>query len=266
MSFITKFNKDFKADIGNCLDESFKIFQKNVWILGLSTIIVSIVLGIIFSFSIPFLYGFANLEDFVKGYQLKQAEPVILVTNTILSVIFGAFGHILLAGYYRVCHLAATNKEFNLNDTFYYFTNERRNNIFYAALITTLISTVVSTIFSYLAITNFENLLTYSVISWVTNVLFTCSFLFVTPLVIFENLKPMDAINKSIQMFFRNIVAVIVCLIIAFIFACLGIIAICIGVFFTLGFYYVMTYVLYKGIIPVEENNPLDEIGKNILD
>ena len=71
----------------------------------------------------------------------------------------------------------------------------------------------------------------------------------------------MDAIIKSAKLFIKQPLILIVALIIAGIGSMVGIIALCIGIFFTLPYYFSVIYAAYENGIGIEETSPIDEIG-----
>ena len=66
------------------------------------------------------------------------------------------------------------------------------------------------------------------------------------PLVIFKNLNFIDAIKQSCNSILNNFFIVLLLMIVAGIFSAVGIIALCIGLFFTIPFAYAMQYSIYK--------------------
>ena len=82
------------------------------------------------------------------------------------------------------------------------------------------------------------------------------------PLIIFSKLDAVNAIVFSIKLVFKQPIILFLLLLVGYICAMLGFIALCIGIFFTLPFIYSLYYCIYKNIIPVEEYSELDEIGR----
>jgi uncharacterized membrane protein len=69
------------------------------------------------------------------------------------------------------------------------------------------------------------------------------------PLIIFGNLKAIEAIQGSIIMVSKQPLIIAGLLIVATIFVMLGLIAFCVGIFFTMPIIYAMHYTIYASII-----------------
>ena len=82
------------------------------------------------------------------------------------------------------------------------------------------------------------------------------------PLIIFSDLKAFEAITMSIKLVAKRPFILLALFIVALLFVSLGIFALCIGILFTIPFMFSLYYVIYKSIIPIENTDELDEIGK----
>ena len=80
-------------------------------------------------------------------------------------------------------------------------------------------------------------------------------FIFSIPLIIFENQTALNAMSNSSRIFVKHPFTIIISLVFAFIIAMLGIFALCIGIIFTIGYFYTMNYTVYNEIIPIDEIN-----------
>ena len=68
------------------------------------------------------------------------------------------------------------------------------------------------------------------------------------PLIIFGDLKAMEAIEGSILIVSKQFLILFALIIVATIFICLGLFGFCIGIFFTIPFIYAMYYTIYREI------------------
>ncbi len=77
----------------------------------------------------------------------------------------------------------------------------------------------------------------------------------------FSMTDAMNAIQASILIVFKKFWLIFALILVAVIMAMLGIIAVCIGILFTLPIIYTTQYAIYRNVIGVEEHDELDEIG-----
>ena len=75
------------------------------------------------------------------------------------------------------------------------------------------------------------------------------------PLIVFGNLNAIDAIKGSIIIVSKQPLTLVGLLIVSTLFCMIGLIAVCIGIFFTMPFIYSMYYCIYDAIIGDEESD-----------
>ena len=103
-------------------------------------------------------------------------------------------------------------------------------------------------------------------LSFVINVSIGLLTLLTIPLIIFGNLSATAAIKGSITLVKKRFLVILLLLIVGFVGAfIIGIIALCIGIFFTLPFIYSLEYIIYRNAMSIEDINELDEIGSSEL-
>ena len=81
------------------------------------------------------------------------------------------------------------------------------------------------------------------------------------PLVVFGNQSYTDAIQNSIKLVGKQPFHIILLMVIAFIGCLLGLIALCIGILFTLPIFSAMIFAIYDNAVGIEEHDVLSEIG-----
>ena len=84
------------------------------------------------------------------------------------------------------------------------------------------------------------------------------------PLIIFANQNAFEAITKSAQLIIKNPFIIFGLIIVGIIGIFIGLIGLCIGVFFTMPFWYSLTYTIYNNIVPINEESEIEEIGNNL--
>ena len=115
--------------------------------------------------------------------------------------------------------------------------------IMIATFLITVISFAQNTLMTYIKF-EFLGLIINYFISFIT--------LFTIPLIIFGNIKALDAIKYSIQIIFKQPIVLLGLIIVAIIGSLIGFMACCVGVFFTIPFIYSMNYAIYSAIIGID--------------
>jgi uncharacterized membrane protein len=139
---------------------------------------------------------------------------------------------------------AEKGNEFHVSTIFEYYKFPYFKEIFLATFLITIMSSGLNV------------LLDYSGIKFVgTFIAIGISFLsFLTiPLIVFGNLKAIEAIKSSVLLVSKQPLLLFGLLIIGGIASMTGLILICIGVFFTIPFMYSMYYAIYDSIIGVDQ-------------
>ncbi|NHM02183.1 hypothetical protein [Flavobacterium difficile] len=252
-NFQTKFNQNHTPDIGTLLDESFNTFKKTVWISGVGTILMVLFILPISFFILASVFEIDSLQEFAKMSPTLAEDFNYILTNAAVSIPLSALVAPLTAGIYKINHLAKQNKEFSFSNLFDYYNGKYFFNIASCTFLIGLYSNVLGLGLIYLKLTFVA-----------TNIQLLVSFLFMLaiPLIIFENQNALTAMSNSSKITIKHPFTIIVCIILAVIISLLGLFALCLGIFFTVGYIYTMNYSIYNAIIPVENSSSFDEIGK----
>lgn len=252
-NFENKFNQNHSPEIGRIIDESFKTFKKTIWISGIGIILMLLLVAPITFFAIFTYMGISSLEEFVQKSPTLNADFNYLLMNALVGIVLAAFIAPLTAGFYKINHLAKQNKEFGLNNLFDYYKSAHFQPLALSAILATLYSNIIALGLIYLNL---------PVVSSIMQAFIALLFIFSIPLIIFENQNALNAMANSAKLAVKHPFSIIICLIFAVIIVMLGFFAICIGIFFTAGYFYTMNYTLYNEIIPIDNKNPIDEIGQ----
>ena len=251
-----KLQKGYTLDLGKLIEESFEYFKKTFLIGGLAFMIIGVAIVICYATLFGIIFGFGNFVDSITQLGLNASKPSYVIGNVVLTTIFSAIMAPLTAGFINLNHLARNNKEINVSNVFEFFKSIYFRDIFTAYLIIGFTNSVVSAI-SLLNPQNIVLSLLTSVFSGVV-ALFT---IFVIPLIIYGEQNFSSAISKSISLFLKQPLYIILALIIAVIGCFLGFIALCIGIFFTFPYLYSMHYAIYEQAIGFEDKSQIEEIG-----
>ena len=245
-NFEHKFNQNNTPEIGKIIDESFATFKKTIWISGVGILLLLLVILPITFYSIFTYMGISSMEEFIKKSQTLETDFNYLLMNAAIGIVMAAFIAPITAGFYKINHLAKQNKEFGLNNLFDYY----KSPYFLPLAVSTILATLYSNIIGLLLI--YINL---PLIGSMMQLFIALLFIFSIPLIIFENQTALNAMSNSSRIFVKHPFTIIISLVFAFIIAMLGIFALCIGIIFTIGYFYTMNYTVYNEIIPIDEIN-----------
>lgn len=250
-----KIENGYELDLGKIIDTSFDIFKKIVWTAGFAHFLIVLVVGMLAVLGMSFIDE-SQLEQFKNMSQdpnFLHSNPEIMGYYIGATVLFGVLFSPINAGILNLSHLAKTNQEFSISNIFDYYRSKYLKDIIIGTILISLAN---------IAVTTSLDLLNLKLVGFVLQIsisLFTVLFL---PLVIYGDLSFATAIKKSVQLVIKSPFTIIGAIIIATVFALLGLIALCIGILFTLPFINIMYYCLYDAIVGFEkEKNVIEEIG-----
>lgn len=245
-NFEHKFNQNNTPEIGKIIDESFATFKKTIWISGVGILLLLLVILPITFYSIFTYMGISSMEEFIKKSQTLETDFNYLLMNAGVGIVLAAFVAPITAGFYKINHLAKQNKEFAINNLFDYYKNPYFFPLAVSAILTTLYSNIIGLLLVYINLPLVGSLM---------QILIAFLFIFSIPLIIFENQTALNAMSNSSRIFVKHPFTIILSLSFAFIIAMLGIFALCIGIFFTVSYFYTMNYTVYNEIIPIDETS-----------
>lgn len=247
--------KKYNLDFGEVFNDSLENYKKVIWISGLALFLLIIVMIVITLAIFASVYGISSFVNTMTEISALALTPGYLLFSLAIGVVLSIAVSPLYAGVLQICHNAQTNKPFDLNTAFIHYKSSYLKQIAMSALLITLFSVIVSDLITLAGFPFIGNLFNYF-IQFIT--------FFTIPFIIFGNLNATDSIQASISIVFKKFWLIFLLLLVAIILAMLGIIAICIGIFFTLPIIYTTQYAIYRKMIGVEEIDELEEIGKNI--
>lgn len=252
-NFETKFKQNNSPDIGKIIDESFTTFKKSIWVSGIGVFLLLLVIAPITFFAIFTYMGISSMEDFVKNSPTLESDFNYLVLNAAISLVLAPIIAPITAGFYKINHLAKQNKEFGVNNLFEYYKSPYFLPLAVSAILAALYSNSIGLLLNYLNLPFIASLM---------QAFIALLFIFAIPLIIFENHNALNAMSNSSKITAKHPFTIILSILFAFIIAMLGVFALCIGLFFTVGYFYTMNYTLYNEIIPIESKNAFEEIGQ----
>ena len=244
----------YQLDFGTVFESAFENYKKIALYAGLILLVFMIILGAI-GFGVAISVN--GISDLTKLISPENFNPQNFSTTFVVGYILGAaiISSLLnpfYAGFLKMADCAEKGQELNVSTIFEYYKEPYFKEIFISTLLISLISFGVSTLLQIGNQNFMGTILSYSI----------SFFTFLTiPLIIFGNLKAVDAIKSSFAIVIKQPFVLLGLLIVALIVSSLGILGLCIGIFFTLPFMFSIEYMIYSAIVGIDSKSEIEEIG-----
>jgi hypothetical protein len=219
----------FELKFETVFEDAIENFKKIALYSGLLIFVVAIIVG--FLYVIAMGYCGITIEDMVafqekikKGLLSQQEFLYISLASLFTNCIIAPF----LAGFYKMIDAAKKDISFNALSIFSYYKMPFLLQILIANFIVEGIS-----VFGSMLLINSKHEFLSNIFSTII-MLFTA---FVIPFIIFGKLNALQSIKASILIFSKKPLLIIALLIIGFIGSFIGLIGLCVGIFFYTCFY-----------------------------
>lgn len=248
-------NHGYALDFSNVLNYAFENYKKIALYAGLILLVFSAFFGFIGCSILAAIFGVEKISNpnffNIQLQHLSQVQLVYYILGTVfISAIFSPF----TAGFLKMADCAQKDEEFKVATIFTYYKTHHFLPIFFATFIISLISSVLST---FLELQKLNNL------GLVISLLITFFTFLTIPLIVFGNLKALNAIKSSFILIARQPLVLLALMITIIAALIVGLFGFCIGILFTLPFSYSMTYAIYSAIFKIDKEDPIDTIGKS---
>ncbi|SEG42405.1 hypothetical protein [Flavobacterium urumqiense] len=237
----------YQIDFGNVFNHAFENYKKIALYAGLMIFVFAILLGFLAAGIVISTFGVSALnQKILDDLRVENFTGLHLAIYLILGILFNCLLVPFLAGLIKMAHSAEKDEEFHVSTVFQYYKNPYFQELVISAFIITIFSIGLSEMLKLVGIEIIGALLS-AVISF---------FTFLTiPLIIFGNLKAIDALKSSMIIVSKQPLVLLGLIIVSRIASLVGFIGCCIGLFFTIPFIYSMYYVIYTSIIGIDSEN-----------
>jgi hypothetical protein len=242
----------YQLDFGNVFNHAFENYKKIALYAGLVLFVFMALFAIFITGSIISVIGVTAMTHELSPEKIKienLSESSILVIGGI-SIILTCILSPFQAGFLKMADCGDRNEEFHVSTLFSYYKLPYLKEILVSSVLISSISFAQATLFSFMKVDFIGTIITYF-ISFIT--------LLAIPLIIFGNLKAIDAIKYSIMIVLKQPVVLLGLMVVAIIGAMVGFMGCCIGVFFTLPFLYSMNYAIYSDIVGIDSQDKTEE-------
>lgn len=234
----------FELDLGNLINESFENYKKIALLAGLALTIVILTLMIATIYGMSYFVDFENFkqEQFVLDFNTFTPMQIAMYIGA--SAFFAMFFAPFTAGLIKIAHDVETKDEVSFSNIFDCYKAAYLKDLMLSSFIIALFTSGIAVGFQMLHLEFVGTILNY-VIGFLS-----CLTI---PLIVFGRLNAVAAIVNSIMVVTKQPLIIFLALLLAIIGVFLGLIAFCLGIFFTLPYLYSMYYAIYKNSIGFEE-------------
>jgi len=244
----------YQLDFANVFNHAFENYKKIALYAGLILIVFTILLSIFAMGTAITIFGLQAITDNLKPENLKPENfsSSFLIIYSVSIILLSCLLSPFQAGFLKMADCGEKDEEFHVSTLFTYYHCPYLKEIVLLTFIIASVGLLQTTLFSLIHLELLGMLITY-ILSFLT-------FLSI-PLVIFGNLKAIEAIKYSILIVWKQPFVLLGLLIVAIIASMVGLIGCCIGVFFTLPFLYSMNYSIYSAIVGIDMLSEKDVKG-----
>ncbi|HTG66083.1 MAG TPA: hypothetical protein VL859_06890 [Flavobacterium sp.] len=239
-------NNGYSLNFETVFNLAFENYKKIALYAGLLLLVITFLFGIAAFFVIAFSYGLDNFQELMKPENLKPenfSETFIIayiISITLFSCLIGPF----FAGLLKMAHYAQIDNEFHVSNVFDYYKSPYFKEIFIATFIISTLNMGISSVFESTGI---------PLLGFIATLSITFLSILAVPLIIFSDLKAVDAINSSFTLVLKKPLTLLGLIVIAYLYCLTGLFFFFIGLFFALPFLYSMNYAIYRTIIGFNE-------------
>jgi hypothetical protein len=233
----------YQLDFANVFNKAFENYKKIALYAGLMIFVFMIILiAIVASLGIAFVGAAALSQESIEKFSLSMQElsGTALTIYVGVSLLFSCIISPLHAGLIKMAYCAERDEEFHVSTVFSYYTTRYFVPIFVATFLILLLSNGLSMALNEIGI---------SIVGPVLSLAVSFFTILTIPLIIFSDLKAVDAIKYSFLIVSKQPAVLFALMALSVIGAMVGFIGCCIGVFFTLPFIYSMYYAMYSEIL-----------------
>ncbi|MGG7034727.1 MAG: hypothetical protein ACI7YS_05975 [Flavobacterium sp.] len=245
----------FHLDLDNVLKAAFENYKKIALFIGLLIFILILLFTIFIGSIATIAFSINDITMFMTNYDIYENSDLAKIFNFIVKVSGMAIIAPLTAGILKTIHNAQQNNPLKIKTVFSYYRSIYFKDLFISALIIAIVTNTIDPLLSILNDNedNMSFLVLISIGLTIFNALAGTLTLFTIPLIIFGKLNAIEAIKGSFTIIFKKFWLILLLVIIAaFCSILLGLMAFCIGLFFTLPFFYSVQYIMYRDIMGIE--------------
>lgn len=237
----------YNIDFANVFNHAFENYKKIALYAGLMIFVFAILFGFLAGGIVILTFGVSALnQKMLENVTAENFTGLHLAIYLIVGILFNCLFVPFSAGLIKMADSAEKDEEFHVSTVFQYYKKPYFQELVIATFLITIFSTGLSEMFKLVGVE-------------IIGALFSAAISFFTfltiPLIIFGNLKAIEALKSSMIIVVKQPLVLLGLLIVSGIASLVGFIGCCIGVFFTIPFLYSMYYAIYTSIIGIDSEN-----------
>lgn len=253
-------NQPIQLSFGEALEQTFNTWKKIALLTGGILILLGIVGATIYGGLFVLIFGTTNIAQELVNMQSLDNQTPLMVLTLIFTVIVAALFTPITAGLIQIAHNADSGEDYSFNTAFEHFKSVHLKDLILSAVIINLASQGLSIVGQLLA-TQTDSVSTF-IAGTLSTLLSLLTFISI-PFIIFGKLDAIEAIKASISVCGRKFFTVLFLIIVVGIIALLGVLGLCIGIFFTMSLINALQYNIYKLAVGIENVDELSQIGED---
>ena len=259
-------DQNYELDFSDTLSQAFDNFKKTSLIQGAILFLLMIMIFMLLMGITGIIMGVGLTTDFFTNLQAAQLQEsnTSIILQLIINVLATSAIAPLSAGMIKIAHNAEIQKPFGFSTAFEYYKSTYLKDLCLSMLYISLVTASINSISKILMTggnTGYEVFLFPILV--LLNIMIPLLTFLSAPLIIFANQNATNAIKISIFLVLKKFWTILLLLFLGCVLASLGIIMLCIGLFFTIPILYSMQYIIFRNAIQIDEISEIDQIGSS---
>lgn len=246
----------YSLDFSATFSSAFEIYKRMALMAGVAILLVSILVVAIGFGSIGLVLGASAFTESIADFKPTELPALYLfgyiVGGSLLSALMVPF----TAGLIQMAYDAKHQGDVALGTAFMHYRSEYFGALFVAGLIVNVVTMGLTLGVEFL------NSPLASLFATLITLIISLFLILYIPLIIFGRLPAVESLLTSISLVARSPLMIAVLVIVAALFSLVGLLALCIGILFTIPISYAMYFAIYDEIVGADPESEIDEIGR----
>ncbi|MBD3581214.1 DUF2189 domain-containing protein [Flavobacterium selenitireducens] len=246
----------YRIDFSDAFNDAFEIYKRVALMAGLAFIVCIITIALLAGGIASVFAITSGTANYFSPEDIAALSGVNLIIYILSTVVLSGFVSPFLGGLMVMARNVDAGEDASFSDAFSCFRQPYFVPLFVQSVLISAVSVGVSQIIqTYAPGIGFLGTLFSLFVSFIT--------MMTVPLVVFGNMPPVEAIQGSVVVVMKSPGTLLGLVICAGLLSLVGLIAFCIGIFFTVPFLYVMYYVIYKHSVGITVHDEIEDIGES---
>jgi len=230
--------------------ELYKIIFANA---GLVFLLFGIIQGLVSSSIQMLFYRFSIFSQDAVGIDLSTYDWKIQLGASFSNALLSGLTTPMIASIYYMCKYYLENQKQPTLSVFECYNPPYFQKIFIYGFSVTFILELIMLFFNQIEL------------GWIgisMAILISYFTVLMLPILVLKNLNIQDSLTLCLKMTTKQTFTILLLIIVSGLFAVVGIVALCIGIIFTMPMIYIVLFCIYEHQFPINTSHEIDEIGK----